>query len=160
MEEKFESEPKILFEFHQNETYLDEDYTNDIVIDEYGEIEVSQRSTFMYEPTTITKLKIAEEHFANDIKAVLEKNKDNIAQLPDKEWEDDFYIYRLKILDKKIDERWMDADSTEAMILIGIRLIIDYYYPGLIDWKYIFISRSLEKEYDEIIKTIKEITKE
>ncbi len=154
---KLNSEPKTLFEIHQRETIMDDDYDNDIVIDETGRIVVKQRSTYMYEPTTVTSIRYAEEYVLNDIKEVLEKYKDYISQLQDEEWDDSFYVFRLKILEKKIDARCMNADSPGAIILINFRLILDYYYPGLVNWKYIFNSCSLQKEYDEIIEAIKKI---
>ena len=154
---KLNSEPKTLFEIHQRETIMDDDYDNDIVIDETGRIVVKQRSTYMYEPTTVTSIRYAEEYVLNDIKEVLEKYKDYISQLQDEEWDDSFYVFRLKILEKKIDDRCMNADSPGAIILINFRLILDYYYPGLVNWKSIFNSCSLQKEYDEIIEAIKKI---
>ncbi len=141
-----------LFEFYQDYTSLDEDYYNEIIIETTGDLLVYQRSTFMYEPTAIEHRKFINEFFANDIKATLEKNKANIDELPNEGWSDDYCPYKIKIRDRKFALRSINSESTTAAILVSVRILIDYYYPELVNWETVFHGNDLVNFYNEIME--------
>ena len=146
-----------LFEFYQDYTYMDEDYYNEIIIESNGQLVVLQRSTYMYEPTTISNIRFMNEDFARDIKAVLEKNKEKIDELPNEDWSNDYCPYKIKIRDRKFELGFVDDDSTTAGILVGVRILIDYYYPKLINWENIFYEMGLIRFYDEVMEMAKKL---
>jgi hypothetical protein len=48
--------------------------------------------------------------------------------------------------------RSINSESTTAAILVSVRILIDYYYPELVNWETVFHGNDLVNFYNEIME--------